>query len=239
LSCAGGTWWAWAGHPLDALPVGTAVFGTVGLLASLGADAAGRPNRPRDIALTLGLVAGAVGMAVFAPTGPTAWALWAGLTGLWAMRLYLGFRLPFRRMARIEPGIHAVPWLVAVGLGLHWSMAWRHTAGPALLAAGALWSAAWLVYRHGRAWYRADLAALPDIVRGGAYFLRPLWRSHGLVYGLLAGLSTWNIFLRREWLDIALWTLLMGTYMATLWIAHQWAALWMYGMQDSGCRIES
>ncbi len=138
-------------------------------------------------------------------------------------------------MADITPGIYAVPGLVALSLGLHWSMAWRPAVGPALLAAGTLWPAAWLVYRHGRAWYRVDLAALPGIVRGGAYLLRPLWRSHGVVYGLLAGLSTGNIFLRREWLAIALWTLLMGTYMVTLWIASQWTTVWMY---DEGSRAK-
>ncbi|GBC85056.1 hypothetical protein HRbin11_01497 [bacterium HR11] len=228
LSCAGGTWWAWAGHRSDALPVGTAVFGTVGLLLSLGPDPEGRPARRRDVLLTLGLVVGAVGMAAWGAAGGLAWALWAVGTGLWVVRLHLGLRPAFRRMADLAPGVEAVPWLVALTLGLHWSMAGRPTVGPALLAAGTLWSAAGLVYRHGRAWYRADLTGLPDLVRGGAYLLRPLWRSHGIVYGLLAGLSTWNVFLRREWLAAALWTLLMGTYMATLWIAHQWAAVWMY-----------
>ncbi len=236
LSCAGGTWWAWAGHRSDALPVGTAVFGTVGLLLSLGADPSGRPVRRRDAALTLGLVAGAVGMALFTPAGSLAWVLWALWAGLWVVRLCLGLGPSFRRMADIGPSIYAVPGFVALGLGLHWSMAWRHRVELALLAAGALWSATWLVYRHMRAWYRIDLMALPDIVRGGTYLLRPLWRSHGIVYGLLAGLSTWNVFLRREWLDIALWTLLMGTYMVTLWIAHQWTALWMYGMQGRDTR---
>ncbi|MCS7312881.1 MAG: hypothetical protein NZ742_08220 [Acidobacteria bacterium] len=233
LSCAGGTWWAWADGRSEALPVGTAVFGTVGLFLSLGADPAGRRARWRDVTLTVGLVAGAVGTAVFTPTGGLVGALWAVLAGLWAVRLYVGLRPPFQRMADIGPGIYAVPWLVALGLGLHWSMAWRHTVAPALVAAGVLWSVTWFVYRHTRAWYRLDLKALPDIVRGGAYLLRPLWRSHGIVYGLLASLSTWNVFLRREWLDVILWTLLMGTYMATLWIAHQWAALWMY---DAGSR---
>jgi hypothetical protein len=229
LSCAAGTWWAWAVYRSAALPVGTAVFGTVGGLLSLGPDPEGRPARRRDVLGTLGLVVGAIGMTAFDETGAAAWALWAGLAGLWVMRLYEGFRPAFRPMADIASGVDVVPWFVTVSLGLHWSMAWRPAVGRGLGAAVALGVVTGLVYHHGRAWYQADLTGLPSIVRGGAYLLRPLWRSHGIVYGLLAVLSAGNIFLQREWLAAALWVLLMGTFMATLWIAHQWRTIGMEG----------
>ena len=219
LTTALGIWAAAIGPTARPLLPAVFVFG----IAGLGLILTLHPRRSIWVPLGLSLLALAGYAADFPPWGE--WGFWGiGLVG-WTRWMAPLFRETFRALGFLDPWVYAVPWSMAIVLGFLWRSVWiptRWVLIPVVLSLGVV---AVATYRCSRQWHRLPLQDSSPLIRGGTYFLRPLWRSHALLYGWVVILAAANVWLHRTGLTLLLGLMVTSLFAASVWIAYRWADL--------------